>query len=107
MKDQAKAPSFWLFWDYSHLVDDIPDAELITFEGWENIAGWISTRSIQVPEKIYLEANFATLRQTDFPVNNVSWPIMSHRMVDTLLSIGSFAHRLEPVIMLDDTVPTV
>lgn len=29
------------------------------------------------------------------------WPIMSKRMLDTLLSVGNFRHRAYPVVMVD------
>jgi hypothetical protein len=106
MNDMRKDCAFWLFWDYSHLVDDIPDAELVPFEGDDQVAGWLSVRTIEVPSRIYFEANFAALGQTDFPVNNVTWPLMSRRMADALLAVGRFPHRLVPVVMLDDTVPS-
>jgi hypothetical protein len=33
------------------------------------------------------------LSNTDFPLNNVSWPIMSKQMLDTLLSVREFPYR--------------
>jgi len=52
------------------------------------------------------EANFRTLGVIDYPYNDVSWPIMSKKMLDTLLAVGTFPHRVIPVIMIDDTVMT-
>lgn len=96
---------YQLFWGYDHLHDEKFDAALVRFAGWEQVAGWQSTRSISTPDKIYFEANFKTLAQTDYPANNVSWPLMSRRMLETLLSQGSFKHRIIPVVMLDNSLP--
>jgi hypothetical protein len=98
--------AFELTWDRSLFGDDEHIASLVRFPGSENIVRWASPRTIEVPDTIYFEANVQTLRQLDYPENDVNWPIMSARMRETLLSLGPVAHRLVPVIMLDDTVPT-
>lgn len=99
-------PPYEIFWDASHLGDDTSDADLVTFPGWENICGWQTTDLIEVPDKIFFEANLRTLSEVDYPINDVAWPIMSCRMLDVLLSVGPFPHRVVPVTMLDDTVAT-
>ena len=98
-------PAYEIFWDAAHLGDYPSDADLVKFPGWENVCGWQSTDRIEVPNRIFLEANLKALSQIDYPLNDVAWPIMSRRMLDVLLSVGPFPHRLVPVIMLDDTVP--
>jgi hypothetical protein len=98
--------AFELVWDPSHLGDDNFDATLVPFDGSDRIAGWITARPITVPERIFFEANVETLKTIDFPINDRNWPIMSRRMIAALEGVGDFAHRLIPVIMLDDTVPT-
>jgi hypothetical protein len=98
-------PVYEIFWDATHLGDYPSDADLVKFPGWENVGGWQSTDRIEVPDKIFFEANLRMLNQIDYPFNDVAWPIMSRRMLDALLSAGPFPHRLAPVIMLDDTVP--
>jgi hypothetical protein len=98
--------AYEIFWDAAHLGDDATDADLVKFPGWENVGGWQSTRPIEVPGKIFFEANLKSLSEIDFPLNNVAWPIMSWRMLDVLLRAGKFPHRAIPVTMLDDTVPT-
>ncbi len=65
--------------------------------------GCIIPDGIKKPDKVYFMANFATLEVTDYPANDLRWPIMSRKMLDTLLSVGEFAHKLIPVVMLDDT----
>jgi hypothetical protein len=92
---------FELSRDLSHLVDVDSDAFLLRFPGSENIAGWLLTRSYDLPERIYFEADLETLAWNDYPSNNVNWPLMSRRMLDVLLSVAPFPHRFIPVVMLD------
>jgi hypothetical protein len=92
--------------DGTHLGDDEFDATLVKFDGSDMTAGLISSRPLEIPEKVFFEANLDTLKTIDYPINDVSWPIMSRRMLDALLSVGHFTHRAIPVIMLDDTVKT-
>jgi hypothetical protein len=44
---------------------------------------------------------------TEYPFNDVSWPIISKRMLDTLLSVKEFPHRTWdiPFIGFSDNVP--
>lgn len=59
-----------------------------------------------MPDRIYFEANVQTVQRLDYPENDVKWPIMSARMREALLGRGDVPHRLIPVTMLDDTIPT-
>jgi hypothetical protein len=93
-----------LDWDLNHLGDDEFDAQLVKFSGYENIVRLASPKRYSLPEKVFFEANFRKLESTDFPYNDVNWPIMSKRMLDVLLSVGSFPHRVIPVIMVNDTI---
>jgi hypothetical protein len=47
------------------------------------------------------------LSETDYPYNNVSWPIMSGRMLNTLLSVKEFPHRTwdVPFVGFPDNAP--
>ncbi len=98
-------PAFILSWDTSLVGDEGVTAELVPFKGSADIIGWKILQPIEVPERIFFEANIETVRQVDYPDNDVRWPIMSERMRDILLPHAS-KHRVIPVIMLDDTVPT-
>lgn len=100
-----KDPAHLLFWDTSFVDPEGVTAELVPFPGSANVAGWKLTRPIDVPDRIYFEANVETVRQVDYPDNNVNWPIMSRRMRGVLLP-GAPRHRVISIIMLDDTVPT-
>lgn len=105
MSRDNSAEVYQLFWDDDHLDGEDYDAEVVRFPGWEQVAGWQSTRDIQTPDSIYFLANFDTLARTDYPANNVSWPIMSRRMLETLLSLGDVRRRVVPVVMLDKSLP--
>jgi hypothetical protein len=100
----SQDPAFQLQADGTHLGDDDFDATLVRFEGWEVMAGLIPSRSLEIREPVFFEANVETLRAIDYPINDVSWPIMSQRMRNVLLSGAQVAHREIQVIMLDDTV---
>lgn len=84
--------------DTSHLVDLDKDAWLIKFEGSRNIH-FALLKDYKLPSIIRFDAVFETLNQTDFPINDVVWPIMSRRMLNTLLDIEQFPHRAIPVVM--------
>jgi hypothetical protein len=62
------------------------------------------THPLDLPERIEFGSIRSMLAQTDYPYTDVGWPIMSKRMIDTLLSVGSFAHRTYPIIMIDQEI---
>jgi hypothetical protein len=95
-----------LAWDVSHLRDEDFDAEIVKFKGWENAVGLLPSTEYSLPDEVLFEANFNTLDKSDFPYNNMSWPILSQRMLDCLLEVGSISHRAIDVTMIDDRVPT-
>jgi hypothetical protein len=47
------------------------------------------------------------ISDTDYPYNNVSWPIMSKQMLNTLLSVKEFPHRVwdVPFVGFPDNAP--
>lgn len=98
------ALAYRLVHDPSHLKGNDNDATLVPFEGQVSICGWIGTEPHRVPEPILFEANFKVTRKSDYPCNDVNWPIMSPRMIDTLRKIGDFPHRLVPVRFIDRSV---
>jgi hypothetical protein len=79
------------------------DATLVPFEGDEYVCGWVGTELPKVPEPILFEANFKITRQSDFPCNDVSWPLMSPRMLEILRGVGGFPHRCIPIRLVDRT----
>jgi hypothetical protein len=62
-----------------------------------------SVLTAQIPEKISVVAEPDLLSKTDFPhIEYVHyWPIMSRRMVETLLSVRDFPHQIIPVAFTD------
>ncbi|MCP4131619.1 MAG: hypothetical protein GY754_11630 [bacterium] len=84
--------------------EDRASAYLQSFPGSDDVNRWTRPKFIEVPEKIYFDAHFALIKELDFPSTNVRWPIMSEKMIKTLLSVDNFEHRKIPVIMLNDTV---
>jgi hypothetical protein len=100
-----KALAYRLFWDTKHLERGEDDAVLVPFEGQDYVCGWVGTRVCQVPNPVLFEANFEVTRQSDYPCNDVNWPIMSPRILETLRKVGDFPHRLVPVRLVDRSVP--
>ncbi len=98
------ALAYRLFWDTKHLGKTDEDATLVPFKGKEYVCGWIGTEPLQVPDPVLFEANFKVTRQSDYPCNDVNWPLMSPRMIEVLRSVGDFPHRLVPVRLVDHKV---
>jgi hypothetical protein len=96
-----EAIAYDLFWNMKHIKGTVYDATLIPFEGDEQVCGWIRTEHLRVPEPVLFEANFKVTRQSDYPCNDVNWPLMSPRMIATLQKVGDFPHRLVPVRLVD------
>jgi hypothetical protein len=94
-----------MYWDTAHVVAEEFDAALLRFDGWERLAGWIGTEPHPVPEPVVFEANVSITRRSDYPRNDVRWPLMSDRMLATLRAVGEFPHRAVPACLIDDTVP--
>ncbi len=59
------------------------------------------TEDFNLPATLFFRAFFSTMKGIDFPANDVSWPIMSKRMYDVLLSFGDFPHRAYPCVMVN------
>lgn len=93
-----------LFWDTKHLGKTDEDAMLVPFKGDEYVCGWVGTEPLQVPDPVLFEANFKVTRQSDYPCNDVNWPLMSPRMIEVLRSVGDFPHRLVSVRLVDHKV---
>ncbi len=92
--------------DVKHLIDHDHDAWLLNkFDGWQNISfALLKSYEDVLPDKMAFGTTFDTLAWNDYPTNNVHWPIMSTKMVDTLLALSPFAHRAIPITMLDKRI---
>jgi hypothetical protein len=85
-----------------HLGESAEDAWLINYPNAPDSGMfWRVTDPLDLPKKIEFEAIGSMLDITDYPYTDVTWPIMSKRMLNTLLSVGSFPHRVYPVVMLN------
>lgn len=105
-KTQLTDAAYGLEHDLSQQGDDEYDARLVRFRGWEMVSAGLPVGLIAPPERLFFEANAETLKRSDYPTNSFVWPIVSPKMADALRSVGPVPHRLIPVVMLDDTVPT-
>jgi hypothetical protein len=49
----------------------------------------------------------SSLSDTDYPYENIGWPIMSRRMIETLLAVREFPHRAWdiPFVGFPDNAP--
>jgi hypothetical protein len=111
-----------------HLPEDKHDAWLLDkFPGWKEIDSgfrapvpivlngtegtvvrqqntdgkWLIT-TIQMPERVRFEGIEDLLRQTDYPYTRPSWPVMSKRMLEVLLSVRNFPCQAIPITIKDD-----
>jgi hypothetical protein len=102
--------------DIDHLEDKSHEAWIDSddmFEGWEYVGllldldGPVERNQdfkVVLPKKISMQAFFDYLEDTDFPVCEPSWPIMSKRMIETLRSVGKFKHTTYPITMMDSNI---
>lgn len=106
MSELDQQQPYQMFWNTEHIKSNEKfDARLLRFPGWESIVGWKLTRENKLPDEIVFEADFRVTCMSDYPVNDVNWPLMSGRMLDVLLSLNDFPHRAIPVRFVDETVP--
>lgn len=103
--EQRTDRAYRLSWstDHMELYDGEEEIHLREFPGSEWIGGLIEHPPCDLPNPVIFEADFSALRDTDYPISDVNWPVMSRRMYYTLLALGDFPHRITPVAMIDDT----
>jgi len=104
MPDMDASVAYRILADTSQVIDDCLVARLVRFPSAESTRGLMVETALEIPQEVRFESMFRVLKETDYPCNDVSWPIMSRRMLDTLLSIGDFKRREIPVRMFDDLV---
>jgi hypothetical protein len=93
-----------LKWNIDHLIDN---AEV---DGWlresafpnapSNSAFW-EVEELNLPNPVIFDVIGDVFEIIDYPYLDVGWPIMSERMLSTLLSVGNFRHRAYPLRMID------
>jgi hypothetical protein len=81
-------------------------AQLVPFEGYEEVSTGMSDPSepVEFPNPVQFHGLLSTVRQTDYPVIQEDWPVMSKRMVEVLESVGSFPHRVLPTRILEGDI---
>jgi hypothetical protein len=95
---------FLLERDFSHLGDVENDAFHVPFEGSSLVAsGLMGIDSVDLPDKIFFQADFGVIPEIDFPIVDLVINVMSQRMLNALLSIGKFKYRSIPAVMFDYT----
>lgn len=96
-----------LRWDYNHSGDSERDAFHVPFAEDDKIAYYFSNPLLYGPELlpkvIYFQANFQVVPYYDFPLTDLSIPVVSTKMLDALKNVGDFDCLEIPVIMVDDT----
>jgi hypothetical protein len=93
--------------DLDHLPTwDVPQDDVL-YDIWlipfPNAPGWLASflppAQIHMPERIEFQGIFDFIDRTDYPYNDVDWPIMSKRMLEVLISAGDFAHKAYPIVI--------
>jgi hypothetical protein len=95
--------AYRLDWNTDHLLTDLD------VDGWirefpnvlDESAFWRMKEDLNLPNPVIFDAVGAAIENIDYLYVDVSWPIMSKRMLYTLLSVGNFRHRAYPVLMID------
>lgn len=96
--------AFILKKDYKHLLDMDYDAHHVAFKESNLFGARITdTRKIDLPKKIYCQANFNIIPEYDFPIVDVADSVFSEKMFNIFLNIGELNYREVPVTMFDDT----
>jgi hypothetical protein len=91
----------------NHVNEDLGyDAELIPFEGSENLSTEMCRypESVEFPNPVMFHGLLKNVRQSDYPLTRPSLPLMSKRMVEVLESVGSFPHNVLSVRITDGVI---
>jgi hypothetical protein len=102
--EQRPDRAYRLTWETEHseFNDREHDIEIWEFPGSDWTARLMDITPYDLPDPVIFNADFAQLTRTDYPENDVNWPVMSRRMYYVLRSLGDFPHRVIPIAMLDD-----
>jgi hypothetical protein len=88
--------SFGLDWDV--------DLELVEYPGYDS-SQIFSPKPFRHPDPILLQGYPPVVRHIDYPYMRIGWPVMSRRMYEVLLQVGSIAHRCIPIAVVDSRLP--
>ncbi|NMM50767.1 Imm43 family immunity protein [Marinigracilibium pacificum] len=93
-----------LNWGFNHSGDSEKDAFHIPFKNnMEFSADMMSVREFELPERLYLQANFRIIENIDYPLTDLNIQIISKRILDIINELGGIKHRQVPITMIDDT----
>lgn len=94
-----------LDWNIDHLIDNAD------VDGWlresafpnapDNSTFWRIKEDLNLPSPVIFDVIGDVFEIIDYPYLDLRWPIMSKRMLDTLLSVGDFRYRTYPLLMVD------
>lgn len=102
-----KPPAYRLTWNFFNYRPDDIICRIVEFPGWDNNICLAGIRELFQPsEPVEFDTHFELLQDApDYPNNTPEWPVMSHRMLDVLRSVGDFPHHVIPVTLVQDTIP--
>jgi len=100
MNKKNISDAYFIDYNLAHLKDQDGDGEIDEFPGYEDIM-FERTDQIKLPEIPTCLADLKTLKKTDFPCCTPLWPVMSKKMINTLLKIKQFPHKIFPILMVD------
>lgn len=93
----ATEQAYWLRHNLDHLVNATHshDAYIVEFEGYRSYGtDFFHPDIFELPDhNLEFQGYDSILRETDFPYTNVRWPVMSKKMLNTLLSVQQFEFR--------------
>lgn len=98
---------FRLMPDATNVNSDLgTDAQAISFEGIDEVPMCMCRFPIPVdlPSPVEFFGLLSRLSQTDMPVNDQSWPLISKRMLDVLTSVASFPHHAIPTHIIEGSI---
>lgn len=79
------------------------DAYLVKFPGSKEVRFW-SAQPLNLPEPVEFDAQTDVLGSIDYFAAAPTWPVMSKRMLDVLLSVGEFPHQVIPLVLHETPV---
>ncbi len=74
------------------------DAYLIEFPDSDQVRFW-NAQPLNLPEPIEFDAQTDVLGSIDYFTTVPTWPVISRRMLDVLLSVREFPHQVIPLVM--------
>lgn len=89
--------------EYTHSGDLEKDAFCIPFDGIDDFgSNMMDIDNFDIPSRLYFTANFQLIPKYDYPLTDLTAPVMSKRMLEVLLGIKEFKYKCVPAVMIDD-----